>query len=52
MLRRHFRREVTHCELFETVEKLVEASLDFFRRFNEIPGHVLSMIGAKPQLCS
>ena len=52
MLWRHFRREVTHCELFETVKKLIEASLDFFRRFNEIPEQVLSIIGAKPQLCS
>ena len=52
MLWRHFRREVTHCELFETVKKLVEASLDFFRRFNETPERVLSIIGAKPQLCS
>ena len=32
MLWRHFRREVTHCELFESVKALVEASLDFFRR--------------------
>ena len=52
MLWRHFRREVTHCELFETVKMLVEASLDFFRRFNETPERVLSIIGAKPQLCS
>jgi len=48
MLWRHFRREVTHCELFETVKKLIEASLDFFRRYNETPERVLSIIGAKP----
>jgi len=52
MLWRHYRREVTHCELFETVRKLVKASLDFFRRFNETPERLLSIIGAKPQLSS
>lgn len=52
MLWRHFRREVTHCELFESVKALIEASLDFFRRYNEMPQEVLSIIGAKPQLCS
>jgi putative transposase len=50
MLWRHFRREVTHCELFESVRGLVEASLEFFRRYNENPEEVLSIIGAKPQL--
>lgn len=49
MLWRHFRREVTHCELFESVKELVEASLEFFRRCNEMPEKVLSIIGAKPQ---
>ena len=48
MLWRHFRREVTHCELFESVKALVEASLDFFRRYNETPEAVLSIIGAHP----
>jgi len=52
MLWRHFRREVTHCELFETVKMLIEASLDFFRRYNQTPEQVLSIIGAKPQLSS
>ena len=50
MLWRHFRREVTHRELFESVKALVEASLEFFRRYNEMPEKVLSIIGAKPQL--
>ncbi len=50
MLWRHFRREVTHCELFESVKALVKASLDFFRRYNGTPEKVLSIIGAKPQL--
>lgn len=47
MLWRHFRREVTHCELFESVKALVEASLDFFKRYNHTPDRVLSIIGAK-----
>lgn len=50
MLWRHFRREVTHCELFESVGALVEASLDFFRRYNAAPERVLSIIGAHPAL--
>jgi len=48
MLWRHFRREVTHCELFETVKVLIEASYDFFRRYNQTLEKVLSIIGAHP----
>lgn len=48
MLWRHFRREVTHCELFETVKILLQASIDFFDRFNQTPEQVLSIIGANP----
>ena len=47
MLWRHFRREVTHCELFETVEALLAASRDFFDRYNQNPKAVLSIIGSK-----
>lgn len=46
MLWRHFRREVTHCELFETVKVLLEASYNFFHRYNQTPDKVLSIIGA------
>jgi len=46
MLWRHFRREVTHCELFETVKVLIEAAYDFFLRYNQTPDKVLSIIGA------
>jgi putative transposase len=46
MLWRHFRREVTHCELFETVKVLIQAADDFFRRYNQTPEKVLSIIGA------
>jgi transposase len=48
MLWRHFRREVTHCELFASVKALIEATLDFFKRYNQIPEKVLSIIGAYP----
>jgi transposase len=46
MLWRHFRREVTHCELFATVKALLAAAADFFARYNEKPSDVLSIIGA------
>jgi len=46
ILWQHFRREVTHCELFETVKVLIEASYAFFRRYNQTPEKVLSIIGA------
>jgi transposase len=48
MLWRHFRREVTHCELFETVKALLVAAADFFARYNQCPTAVLSIIGAHP----
>ena len=48
MLWRHFRREVTHCELFESVKALIAATLDFFKRHNQTPEKVLSIIGACP----
>jgi transposase len=46
MLWRHFRREVTHCELFETVEALLQASHAFFERCNQHLSQVLSIIGS------
>jgi putative transposase len=52
MLWRHFRREVTHCELFETVKVLIDAAYDFFRRYNQTPDKVLSVIGAHPTIVS
>ena len=48
MLWRHFRREVTHCEIFETVKLLLEASYSFFNRYNKNPNDVLSIIGVHP----
>ncbi len=50
MLWRHFRREVTHCELFTTVQALVNAALAFFQRYNSTPEKILSIIGAQPAL--
>ena len=49
MLWRHFRREVTHCELFLTLKDLIAASYDFFHRYNQIPSQTLSLIGAIPK---
>lgn len=46
MLWRHFRREVTHCELYETVKALLDAARDFFDRYNKTPERVLSIIGS------
>ena len=46
MLWRHFRREVTHCQLFQTVKALLAAARDFFDRFNQKPNAVLSIIGS------
>jgi transposase len=45
MLWRHFRREVTHCELFVTVKALLVAARDFFDRYNRCPDAVRSIIG-------
>jgi len=46
LLWRHFRREVTHCELFVTVKALLAAARDFFDRYNQCPNAVLSIIGS------
>jgi transposase len=46
MLWRHFRREVTHCELFPTIKALVAATHAFFDRYNLCPWRILSIIGA------
>ncbi len=46
MLWRHFRREVTHCELFTSVKNLLKATADFFDRYNQTPEKILSVIGS------
>jgi transposase len=48
MLWRHFRREVTHCELFPTVKALIAATYAYFERYNRRPCDVLSIIGSDP----
>lgn len=48
MLWRQFRREVTHCELFESVKALLLAAQAFFDRYNQQPNDVLSIIGSHP----
>jgi putative transposase len=49
MLWRHFRREVTHCELFESLKALIAAAQDFFARYNRCPERIPSIIGAIPK---
>jgi transposase len=49
MLWRHFRREVTHCELFETKQALLAAAQQFFDRYNQCPERILSVIGSKAE---
>jgi len=46
MLWRHFRREVTHCECFETKPALLTAARECFDRFNQCPEKILSVIGS------
>ena len=46
MLWRHFRREVTHGELFATIKALLAAAADFFARYNRAPHKTLSIIGS------
>ena len=50
MLWRHFRREVTHCELFSSVKALLTAAADFFARYNQDPRQTLPIIGSKPAI--
>lgn len=49
MLWRHFRREVTHCELFPTVKALLAATREFFDLYNQQPHWILSVIGSHAQ---
>ncbi len=46
MLWRHFRREVTHCELFEDMDALLAPARHFFDRYNLCPESILSVIGS------
>ena len=46
LLWRHCRREVTHCELFDSVKALLAAAADCFARYNREPQTTLSIIGS------
>lgn len=46
MLWRHWRREVTHCELFESIKKLIDATYNFFDRYNQMNHKTRAIIGA------
>jgi hypothetical protein len=52
MVWRHFRREVTHCALFETKQALLAAAQEFFDRSNRCPQKILSVIGSKAKKIS
>ena len=43
---RHFRREVTHNELFASMKALLQAAQEFFDQYNQCPQHMLSIIGS------
>jgi len=46
MLWCYFRKEVTHCEIFENMKALIAETLAFFKRCNDTPKRVLSVIGS------
>ena len=48
MLWRQYRREVTHCELFESIDALLDATRALFDRMNRTPQRTRSIIGAHP----
>src|SRR5947207_3361236 len=52
MLWRHFRREVTNCEFFETKPILLAAAQACFERFNQCPQKILFVIGSKAKKVS
>jgi transposase len=45
LLWKYLRRKVTHNHLFASIEKLVDAALEFLKSLNEKPAEVLSVIG-------
>jgi putative transposase len=48
MLWRQYRREVTHCEPFESIDAVLEATREFFDRCNRAPQRTRAIIGAHP----
>lgn len=49
MLWRYYRREVTHRELFESIDALLAATPAFFERMNRLPERTRSVIGTIPK---
>ena len=45
LLWKYLRRKVTHNHLFVSIEKLLDAALEFLKSLNEKPAEVLSVIG-------
>jgi hypothetical protein len=45
LLWKYLRRKVTHNHLYASIEKLVDAALEFLKSLNEKPAEVLSVIG-------
>ena len=48
MLWRHVRREVTRCELFESVQALLRSTGELFARHNRTRERVRAIIGVHP----
>ncbi len=46
---RHFRCQVTHCELLETKQALNASARQFFDRYNQCPEKILSVIGSNAE---
>jgi hypothetical protein len=40
--------QLAHCELFASIQALLDATHEFFARYNATPGGVRSIIGARP----
>jgi putative transposase len=49
MLWRHWRREVTHCALVESIKALIAATQAFFEQYHLSPKRLLAIIGAIPK---
>jgi transposase len=52
MLWRQLRREVTHCELLESVEALLTATNEFFERYNRTLGRRVFFHWLAPHMTS
>lgn len=48
---RNFKREVAHCELFNTIDTLLDATREFFDRYKQRPEGVLSVPHGQQAAC-